>query len=98
MNRVNSHNDLQQRSRLDNSTRVLNKTPEIKKADNREYEDAIREITKSICINSNDANSYFVRATLKVQIGDIEGARKDFKMSENCHRKINPKYEEYPLL
>ncbi len=98
MNRVNSHNDLQQRSQLDNSIRVLHKTPEIKKTDNREYEDAIREITKSICFNSNDANSYFVRATLKVQIGDIEGARKDFKMSENCHRKTTPKFEEYPLL
>ena len=98
MNRLNSHNDLQQRSQLENSTRVLHKTPEIEKADNRGYEDAIREITKDICINPNDANSYFVRATLKVQIGDIEGARGDFKMSENCHRKINPKYEEYPLL
>ena len=98
MNRLNSHNDLQQRSHLDNSTGVLHKTPEIEKADNRECEYSIREITKAICINPNDANSYFVRATLKVQIGDIEGARKDFKMSENCHRKINPKFEEYPLL
>ena len=98
MKGLNSVNELHQKSRADKGTHDFHNISGIEKADNREYEDAIKEFTEAIRINPNDANSYFVRATLKVRIGDIEGARRDFKMSENCRRKINPKFEEYPLL
>lgn len=57
-----------------------------------------KELIESIVVNDNDCLSYFIRATLKVKIGDIEGARKDFKMSEICYSKNNFEFEEYPLV
>jgi Flp pilus assembly protein TadD len=98
MKGLNSVNEGHQKSGVNKGNQVFHNISGIEKADNREYEEAIREFTEAINMNPNDANSYFVRATLKVRIGDIEGARRDFKMSENCPHKINPKYEEYPLL
>jgi Flp pilus assembly protein TadD len=98
MKGLNSVNEVHQKSGVNKETQVFHNISGIEKADNREYGDAIKEFTEAILINPNDANSYFVRATLKVRIGDIEGARRDFQMSENCRSKINPKYEEYPLL
>ncbi len=98
MNRLNSHNDLPQQSQLDIGSQVFHNISGIEKADSGEYEDAIREFTEAIGLNPMDAKSYFNRATLKVRIGDLEGAREDFKMAENCHRKMNSKIEEYPLL
>ncbi len=70
----------------------------IEKADNGEYEDAINEFTKALNQNPYDANAYFGRATLKVHIGAIEEARRDFKMSEKCHHENKLDLEEYPLL
>jgi Flp pilus assembly protein TadD len=98
MNRSNSHNDLPQQSRLDIGSQVFHNISGIEKADSGEYEDAIREFTEAIGLNPMDAKSYFNRATLKVRIGDLEGAREDFKMAENCHRNMKTKIEEYPLL
>ncbi|GMR25043.1 MAG: hypothetical protein BMS9Abin39_0318 [Ignavibacteria bacterium] len=98
MNRSNSHNDLPQQSQLDIGSQVFHNISGIEKADSGEYEDAIREFTEAIGLNPMDAKSYFNRATLKVRIGDLKGAREDFKMAENCHRNMNSKIEEYPLL
>jgi len=99
MKGFNSVNELHQKSRADDGTHVFHNISGIEKADSGEYEDAIREFTKAIGLNPMDEKSYFHRATLKVRLGDLEGARADFKMAENCCRnKINPNYEEYPLL
>ncbi len=95
----NSNNELHRKSRADKGTQVFHNISGIEKADTGEYEDAIKEFTKAIGLNPMDEKSYFHRATLKVRLGDLEGARADFKMAENCCRtKINPNYEEYPLL
>jgi Flp pilus assembly protein TadD len=99
MKGLNSLNEVNQKSHADRVTNVFHNISGIEKADNGEYEDAIREFTKAIEFNPMDEKSYFHRATLKVRLGDLEGAREDFKMAEDyCHRKLNPKYEEYPLL
>ena len=99
MKGFNSVNELHQKSRADDGTHVFHNISGIEKADSGEYEDAIREFTKAIGLNPTDEKSYFHRATLKVRLGDLEGARADFKMAENCCRsKINPNYKEYPLL
>ncbi len=99
MKGLNSINEVHQKSMADKGTHVFHNISGIEKADSGEYEDAIREFTKAIGLNPMDEKSYFHRATLKVRLGDLEGARADFKMAENCcRRKINPNYEEYPLL
>ncbi len=77
---------------------VISSISAIEKADNGDFERAINEFSKIISLNPDDANSYFARATLKVRIGDIEGARHDFKMSEICRRKNNLTSDKYPLV
>ncbi len=95
----NSINEAHQNPLANNVTQVVHNISGIEKADSGEYENAIKEFTKAIGLNPTDEKSYFHRATLKVRLGDLEGARADFKMAENCCRsKINPNYKEYPLL
>ena len=89
---------LMQQKQLDKKTAVLSRVSAVEKADNGEYEDAINEFTNVLSQNPYDVNAYFSRATLKVRIGDIEGARKDFIMCENCHHENKINLEEYPLL
>jgi len=99
MKGLNTVNEAHQKSGLNKGTQVFHNLSGIEKADSGEYEDAIREFTKAIGLNPMDEKSYFHRATLKVRLGDLEGARADFKMAENCCRhKTNQKFEEYPLL
>ena len=95
---VNSDDGWMNESRVIKNTQVYHNMSGIEKADNGEYEDAINEFTKTLSQNPNDANAYFIRATLKVRIGDIEGARRDFEMSENCHHNNKLELEKYPLL
>lgn len=94
MRMINSNNGLINESRA----QVYHNMLGIEKADRGEYEDAINEFTKALSQNPYDANAYFSRATSKVRIGDIEGARRDFKMSENCHHENKLVLEEYPFL
>jgi Flp pilus assembly protein TadD len=98
MNRMNPHNKLQPQSPFESNSQIFHNVSGIEKADIGEYGDAIREFTTAIELNPMDAKSYFNRATLKVRIGDLEGAREDFKMAENCHRNMTTEIEEYPLL
>lgn len=76
----------------------LNNISIIEKADSGNYEEAIDDFDKIIRLNPDDANSYFARATLKVRLDDIEGARQDFKMSELCRRKEDTASKNYPLV
>ncbi|MCG6961249.1 tetratricopeptide repeat protein [bacterium BMS3Abin03] len=62
------------------------------------FEEAIKSLSDVIESSPLNANAYFMRATLKVRIGDIEGARSDFKMSEACHRSTDFKFPEYPVV
>ena len=98
MRQVNSNNGWMDKPRVNKNTQVDHNLLGINKADNEEYEDAINEFTNVLSQNPNDAHSYFVRATLKVRIGDIEGARKDFKMCEVFHVFPNSKAKDYPLV
>ena len=70
----------------------------VEKADNGDYKKAIDEFSELIRLNPKDANSYFARATLKVRVGDIKGARRDFEMSEMYHRTSNITLQNYPVV
>ena len=50
----------------------------VEKADLGELEIAIRYFTEAIEIDPGDPKAYFNRATLRVRLGDIQGARDDF--------------------
>ena len=50
----------------------------VEKADMGELEMAVRYFTEAIEIDPDDPRAYFNRATLKVKLGDIQGARNDF--------------------
>ena len=54
----------------------------VEKADLGEIEVAIKYFSGAIAINPDDPRAYFNRATLKVKIGDIQGARSDFKQAQ----------------
>ena len=94
----NSGIELNQKSQLSKKTQIFHNIAGIKKSEMGEYEAAIQHFTKAIRLDPNNAISYFNRATLKVRMGDIEGARSDFKMSEYCHRNADFQFEDYPLL
>ncbi|MCZ6702538.1 MAG: tetratricopeptide repeat protein [Ignavibacteria bacterium] len=93
-----SGNELNQLPKLSKKTQIFHNIAGIKKSEKGEYEEAIQHFTKAIRLDPNNAISYFNRATLKIRIGDIEGARSDFKMSEYCHRNADFQFEDYPLL
>jgi Flp pilus assembly protein TadD len=87
-----------QQSSVGKNGKNLNRLNIIEKADSGDYEGAINDCNEMIRLNPNDAKSYFARATFKVRLGDIDGARKDFKMSALCRGKGNTSFENYPLV
>lgn len=64
-----------------------NKTSELSAIEN--YEKKIDKLTEVINSCPTDAGLFFNRATLKIHIGDIKGARSDFRKSEYIHRSSN---------
>ncbi len=98
MNRNDLISGLTKQNKFYKSRNVLSHISAVEKADSGEYKIAINEFTEAIRINPNDAGLYFARATVRVRIGDIEGARQDFKMCEICHRFTNSKAADYPIV
>ena len=66
---------------------VHNKTSELSAIEN--YEEKIDKLTEVINSSPRDAGLFFNRATLKIHIGDIKGARSDFRKSEYIHRNTD---------
>jgi len=58
----------------------------VEKADLGELEIAIRYFTEAIELAPEDPKAYFNRATLKVKLGDIQGARDDFINAKNLSK------------
>jgi tetratricopeptide (TPR) repeat protein len=98
MNRNDLISGLTKQNKFYKGRNVLSNISAIEKADSGEYKNAINEFTEAIHFNPNNAGLYFARATIRVKMGDIEGAREDFKMSENVDRKNNSNFENYPLV
>ena len=65
-------------SLINNHTSIPLNIIGVEKADLGELEIAIRYFTEAIEIDPEDPKAYFNRATLKVKLGDIQGARDDF--------------------
>ncbi len=60
----------------------------VGQADRGRYKEALESFTKAININPKDSKSYFNRASVKMELGDINGANLDFREAEklkaNC--------------
>ena len=54
----------------------------VKEADNGDFEGALKSFSKAIEMDPKNGVSYFNRASIKMRLGDIEGARNDFRLSE----------------
>jgi tetratricopeptide (TPR) repeat protein len=66
------------KSLLENRSPISLNVIGVEKADIGELEMAIRYFTEAIEIDPDDPRAYFNRATLKIKLGDIQGARNDF--------------------
>jgi len=91
-------NEQKQQSQLNRYSQIFYNVAGIEKSERGKNEEAIEYFTKAIKSNPEDAISYFNRATLKVHIGDIKGARSDFKKSENCYGDNKLTITDYPTL
>ncbi|UCH66120.1 MAG: tetratricopeptide repeat protein [Ignavibacterium sp.] len=81
MTKVNSLNISLQQLELNKIDKLFYNTKGVKKADEGKFKEASECFTKAIELMPNDSMSYFNRATVKMNIGDLQGARSDFKLS-----------------
>ena len=98
MNKNDTINEQKQQSQLNRYSQIFYNVAGIEKSEKGQNEEAIEYFTRAITLNPKDSISYFNRATLKVCIGDIKGARSDFKKSENCYGDNKLTITDYPIL
>lgn len=61
----------------------------VSKADSGNYTEALEYFSKAIKNDPYNFVSYFNRASIRMQIGDIDGARRDFKKAESLDPERN---------
>ncbi len=54
----------------------------VKEADNGNFKKALKSFSKAIEVDPKNFVSYFNRASIKMRLGDLKGAIKDFRLSE----------------
>ncbi len=69
---------------LNKVDKLFYNTEGIKNADRGRYKEAAEYFTKAIDLAPEDSLSYFNRATVKINLGNIWDAWLDFALSENC--------------
>jgi tetratricopeptide (TPR) repeat protein len=84
MNKVNSLNISVRQIRLNKIDKLFYNIEGVKRADKGKLKEAAECFTKAIELAPKDSISYFNRATVRMAIGNILGARSDFKLSEGC--------------
>ena len=84
MKRINPMKIPVQHLRLNKVNKLFYNTKGVKKADMGRFKEAAEYFTKAIEVAPDDSSSYFNRATIKINLGDIPGARSDFALSESC--------------
>ena len=70
--------------RLNKIAKLFYNTTGVQKSDEGKFKEAIKYFTKAIGLEPKDSQSYFNRATVRIDSGDIQGARTDFALSESC--------------
>lgn len=70
--------------KLNKVEKLFYNTEGVKKADKCKFREALALFTKAVDLEPEDSLSYFNRATVKMNIGDIVGAKLDFILSQGC--------------
>ena len=83
MTKVISQDNSVEQMRLNKIHKLFYNTKGVKKADEGKFKEASDCFTQAIELAPDDSMSYFNRATVKMNIGDFQGARSDFKLSES---------------
>lgn len=83
MTKVISQDISVEQMRLNKIHKLFYNTKGVKKADEGKFREASDWFTQAIELAPDDSISYFNRATVKMNIGDFQGARSDFKLSES---------------
>jgi Flp pilus assembly protein TadD len=83
MTKVISQDISVEQMRLNKIHKLFYNTKGVKKADEGKFKEASDWFTQAIELAPDDSMSYFNRATVKMNIGDFQGARSDFKLSES---------------
>jgi Flp pilus assembly protein TadD len=84
MKKVSSLNISVSQLQLNKIDKLFYNNEGVKNADKGKFKEAAECFTKAIELEPKDSMSYFNRATVRVNIGNIQGARSDFKLSESC--------------
>lgn len=85
MKKVNTSNISIQQLKTNKIKKQYYNAEGVKKADDGKFKEAAEFFTKAIKLDPKDSMSYFNRATVKMNIGDIVGAKLDFILSESCY-------------
>ena len=93
MSKENSVNESKKKLRSDKYIQFSYKSNGVDK-----LKETVDELSEAIILNPKEFKLYFHRATLKLNIGDIAGAREDFKMCEMLRRKISGRIDDYPYV
>jgi len=84
MKKFSSLNISLRQLRLNKIFKLFYNTKGVKKSDEGKFKEAAKYFTKAIGLEPKDSLSYFNRATVKIDSGDVQGAREDFALSESC--------------
>jgi tetratricopeptide (TPR) repeat protein len=84
MNKIRHFKISLKQIKLNKIDKLFFNTEGVKNADGGRYKEASECFTKAIDIAPEDSLSYFNRATVKMNLGDIPGAKLDFASSERC--------------
>ena len=98
LSRTNSYYKVNQKSTNNNEIIIFENNQGLEKSPKEICKNEIKELTELIRLNPKDFKLYFYRATLKMHAEDFEEAKRDFELSEKCHRNSNLEFEDYPLL
>lgn len=54
----------------------------VNAADNGNFKEALKSFSRAIEVDPHNFVSYFNRASVKMRLGDLQGAIRDFRLSE----------------
>jgi tetratricopeptide (TPR) repeat protein len=84
LKKIRSFNISFRQLRLNNILKLSYNKQGVKKSDEGKFKEALEYFTKAIELDPKDSLSYFNRATIQMQTGNIPAARSDFKLSASC--------------
>jgi len=80
----NNHLDgSMKKSNLNEIMKLIYNIEGVKRADKGDFGDALEFFSKAIKLPPKDSTSYFNRASLRMYMGDVKGAKSDIKKLES---------------